>query len=60
MALVTDAIDRGVGMPSYSMICDQLDISDKSTVRRIVARLERRGLVTRSGQGREHRIGVVA
>jgi DNA-binding IclR family transcriptional regulator len=34
--------------PSYATICDALGIHDKSTLRRIVVRLEKRGLLRRS------------
>ena len=46
--------------PSYSMICDRLGINTKGEVAEIVQRLERRGLVSRVGTGRVHRIRIGA
>ena len=42
--------------PSYGMICDDLGISTKGEVSRIVSDLERRGLLRRAGNGRVRRI----
>jgi SOS-response transcriptional repressor LexA len=38
--------------PSYGMIRDALGFTDKSDVRRVVRRLEKRGLLMRVGSGR--------
>lgn len=43
-------------VPSYSMICDELGISNKGKVCEIVGRLEKRGLLHRAGHGRVRRI----
>lgn len=42
--------------PSYAMICEALDIYSVSDVKKVVDRLERRGLVSRAGSGRVRRI----
>lgn len=52
------AVDGDV--PSYTELRDMLGFSDRSKVCRVVARLEARGLLARSGQGREKRIRLVA
>ena len=46
--------------PSYSMICARLGIGERTEVRRIVERLEKRGLLKRVGDGRAHRIQLAA
>jgi Mn-dependent DtxR family transcriptional regulator len=45
-------------VPSYSMICDELGIATKGEVSEIVERLERRGLLRRTGRGRVRRIAL--
>lgn len=42
--------------PSYGMICDELGISTKGEVSRIVGDLERRGIFRRTGRGKVRRI----
>lgn len=42
--------------PSYAMICNALGIGTKADVGKIVARLERRGVLSRVGHGRVRRI----
>lgn len=42
--------------PSYDMICDRLGISSRPKVCKIIASLERRGLLSRAGAGRVRRI----
>lgn len=44
--------------PSYSMICNELGIGTKADVARVVARLERRGLLRRTGRGKVRRIAL--
>lgn len=46
--------------PSYAMICDELGISTRGEVSRIVGDLERRGLMRRAGRGRVRRIRLPA
>lgn len=41
--------------PSYSMICEELDM-ERSNLCVTIARLERRGLLSRTGSGRVRRI----
>ena len=42
--------------PSYGMICDELGIRDRGKVCEVVQRLERRGLLRRTGSGRVRRL----
>ncbi len=42
--------------PSYSMIRDEFDFSSIRKVANVVQRLEKRGMIQRSGSGRERRI----
>jgi DNA-binding IclR family transcriptional regulator len=42
--------------PSYGMIAEELGVSSRAKVHEIVKRLERRGLLRRSGSGRVRRI----
>lgn len=42
--------------PSYGDIRDELGFSDRSDVRKVVVRLEKRGLLKRAGAGRVRRI----
>ena len=60
LAYVRTAIAEQGSAPSYGMICDRLGISTKGEVAEIVQRLERRGLVSRVGSGRVHRIRIEA
>ncbi len=59
LAFVRTTIATDGQAPSYRMICEELGISDKSAVRRMIERLEKRGLLRRAGAGRVHRINVV-
>lgn len=45
--------------PSYAMICQALGINSKGEVSRIVAALENRGLLSRTGKGRVRRIRLI-
>lgn len=56
LAYVQDTIASEGRAPSYRMIRDQLGICDKGDVGKIVKRLEQRGLLSRTGNGRVHRI----
>ncbi len=47
-------------VPSYGAIRDALGFSANADVCRVVARLERRGLLARVGQGRQKRIRLAA
>jgi DNA-binding MarR family transcriptional regulator len=47
-------------VPSYGEIRDALGFNDRAEVARVIARLEDRGLLRRSGSGREKRIRLVA
>lgn len=49
MKFINAAIIQEGHAPSYNTICDVLGIGDKATVSRIIARLERRGLLERHG-----------
>ena len=60
LAFVRTTIATNGQAPSYRMICEELGISDKSAVRRMVDRLEKRGLLRRVGTGRVHRIRIDA
>jgi SOS-response transcriptional repressor LexA len=44
---INEVIERDGIAPSYNMICDELGISSKTIVCRIIQRLEKRGLVQR-------------
>jgi len=57
LAYVHDSIAANGQAPSYAMIRDQLGISSKAKVCEIVQRLERRGLLSRAGQGRVRMFG---
>jgi SOS-response transcriptional repressor LexA len=63
MAQVKQMIDDRVAAagqsPSYAQIRDELGFNHEKHVSRVVQRLERRGLLTRSGSGRERRIKLV-
>lgn len=56
LAYVRSSVANEGLAPSYSMICDELGISTKGEVAEIVGRLERRGLLRRTGAGRVRRI----
>ena len=60
LAFVRTTIATHGQAPSYRMICEELGISDKSAVSRMVDRLEKRGLLRRVGTGRVHRIRIEA
>lgn len=49
---------RAGDVPSYGEIRDALGFNDRADVCRVVERLERRGLLRRSGSGRQKRIRV--
>lgn len=59
LAYVQQVIEVEGVAPSYSMICDALGIGSCTEVRRIVASLEKRGLLRRVGKGRVRRIRLV-
>lgn len=48
---VLSHVDEHGEAPSYSMICDELNIGTKGEVSQIMHSLERRGLVSRPGCG---------
>jgi SOS-response transcriptional repressor LexA len=56
LAFVRNTIEVEGSAPSYGMICDALGISTKGEVSSIVARLEKRGALSRVGNGRVRRI----
>lgn len=58
LAYVSSAIERDGSAPSYREIRLALGIGSKGEVSRIVATLERRGLLSRVGQGRCRRIAL--
>jgi SOS-response transcriptional repressor LexA len=60
LAFVQIMIAEGGSAPSYSMIRDELGFNDKTDVRRVIERLERRGLLSRVGHGRVRRIRLIA
>lgn len=51
----TEVQSHGIA-PSYEMICEELGISSRAKVHKVVASLERRGLLSRVGAGRVRRI----
>lgn len=57
---VRDTIGADGRAPSYDMIADATGISSRSKVCEVVARLERRGLVSRVGAGRVRRLRLPA
>jgi len=58
LQFIVDTLNAGHEPPSYGMICTELNITSRADVCRIVQRLERDGFITRSGIGRQRRIGV--
>lgn len=58
LAFVNTMIEVEGRAPSYGMICNELDM-DRGNVSRLVARLEKRGLLSRAGSGRVRRIRLV-
>lgn len=60
LALARQSIERQAVPPSYAMICRELGIATRGEVSRIVANLERRGVLARQGHGRDRRIRLRA
>lgn len=56
LAFVRTTIKHEGIAPSYDMICDELGISSRAKVSKIISSLERRGLLSRAGAGRVRRI----
>lgn len=56
LGYVRATIDEQGQAPSYRMIASELGIATKGEVCEIVQRLERRGLLRRTGSGRVRRI----
>jgi SOS-response transcriptional repressor LexA len=56
MAFVTTTLETTGQPPSYTEIRDHLNFDSRSDVGKVVARLERRGLLRRAGEGRVRRI----
>ena len=59
LGYVRQVIDEEGRAPSYGMICSALGLDSKRDVCRVVQSLERRGLISRVGQGRVRRIRLV-
>ena len=58
IAYIHDEVEENGQAPSYSMIRDQLGFCHRGDVHRVVVRLEKRGLLSRTGSGRTRRIGL--
>lgn len=56
IAFIHAEVEANGQPPSYSMIRDEFDFSSIRKVANVVARLEKRGMLYRSGEGRERRI----
>lgn len=56
LSYVRETIAEEGRAPSYGMICHELGIRDRGDVCKLVQRLERRGLLRRTGRGRVRRI----
>lgn len=60
LAYVQETLASDGRAPSYGMIRDELGLTDKGEVGKIVKRLERRGVLSRVGSGRVRRIRLNA
>jgi SOS-response transcriptional repressor LexA len=59
LAFTRSVIEEQGVAPSYGMICDELGINTRGEVSRIVAGLERKGILRRAGVKRVRRIRLV-
>jgi len=60
LAFVRKTIEEHGHAPSYTMIRDELGFNDRAEVCRVVQKLEKRGLLSRVGDGRVRRIRIAA